>query len=471
MLLKTRFMVSIILVFIIFGVAEAVILRFVVFDSFTKLEQNEAIRDIERVDHAINREIHHLVLLCHDWSSWDEMYDFVTNGNNDFVQSNLLLNSFKANNCNLIFIIDRSLNLVWSKIFDFDRGEVLQLKRFSDKNFILNDDLFKFNFSSRSTESLYKHGIIQTEKGPLLLVIRPIKKSSDVGTPNGALVMGRFLSQKTIDDLVDLTKVKFDVIYPINKDIFQEMKSLYITENDQTTKYYLKKEIGKIRVIKEFMGLGNTPAFLIEIVLPRNITEKGMQTINFTALYVIASTLTILFVFGFILRKNVFNPLDKMSKHMKNIEHEGDFSLRLEIKRKDEIGILCSVFDKMIDKIEGQAIELLKANKILKDLSSTDELTQLLNRRSFNNHFELEWRRMKREKKPISLVMCDIDFFKQYNDHYGHQNGDDCLIKVAGILKKMSADLVILSQDMEERNLLLFFLAPLLGAPLILLEK
>ncbi len=121
---------------------------------------------------------------------------------------------------------------------------------------------------------------------------------------------------------------------------------------------------------------------------------------------------------------------------MKNIENGGDFSLRLDIKRKDEIGILGSVFDQMIDKIEGQNIELLKANKILKNLSSTDELTQLFNRRSFNNHLELEWRRMKRENKSISLIMSDIDFFKQYNDHYGHQIGDDCLIKVADILKK-----------------------------------
>ena len=104
MLLKTRFMLSMIFVFFVFGIAEAVILRLVVFDSFTQLEQNEAIRDIERVDHSINREVHHLGLLCHDWASWDEMYDFVNDGNKKFVDSNLLLNSFKANNCNLIYI-------------------------------------------------------------------------------------------------------------------------------------------------------------------------------------------------------------------------------------------------------------------------------------------------------------------------------------------------------------------------------
>lgn len=435
MLLKTRFMFSMIFVFLIFGVAEAVILRLVVFESFTQLEQNEAIRDIERVDHSINREVHHLGLLCHDWASWDEMYDFVSNGNNDFVHSNLLLNSFKANNCNLIYVIDRSMNLIWGNIYDLDTGESLKLEKFSVRNSFGADDPFKFNFSSRSTESLHKRGIIQTEKGAMLIVSRPIKKSTDLGTPNGVLVMGRFLGRKTINDLVDQTKVNFDVIYPINKDSYQNMRALYVTADNQTNKYYMQNDNGKIRVIKEFMGIGNTPVFQIEIILPRSITEKGLQTINFTACYVIASTLTILFVFGFILRKNVFSPLDRMSRHMQKIENEGDFSLRLKIRRKDEIGILGSVFDKMIDKIETQTIELLKANRKLQDLSSTDELTRISNRRIFNQHFSSEWIRMKRENKPISLIMCDIDFFKQYNDLYGHQAGDECLIKVADIMR------------------------------------
>jgi diguanylate cyclase (GGDEF)-like protein len=74
-----------------------------------------------------------------------------------------------------------------------------------------------------------------------------------------------------------------------------------------------------------------------------------------------------------------------------------------------------------------------------------DGLTQVANRRCLDEHLEQEWRRAIREQIPISLVLCDIDFFKNYNDNYGHQDGDLCLQEVAQAISKTTnrpADLV-----------------------------
>ena len=78
---------------------------------------------------------------------------------------------------------------------------------------------------------------------------------------------------------------------------------------------------------------------------------------------------------------------------------------------------------------------LEKANKELEQLAAIDGLTQVANRRIFDERFNEEWLRMKRERQPFSLILCDIDFFKRYNDHYGHQLGDDCLKAVAACIK------------------------------------
>ena len=75
--------------------------------------------------------------------------------------------------------------------------------------------------------------------------------------------------------------------------------------------------------------------------------------------------------------------------------------------------------------------KLEQLNKELERLAVIDGLTQLANRRKFDDYLNLEWRRMAREKKPLSLILCDVDFFKQYNDYYGHLAGDDCLKKIA----------------------------------------
>ncbi|MDM8523824.1 diguanylate cyclase [Desulfococcaceae bacterium HSG8] len=74
---------------------------------------------------------------------------------------------------------------------------------------------------------------------------------------------------------------------------------------------------------------------------------------------------------------------------------------------------------------------LLKANQELERLASADGLTQIANRRRFDEYLQQEWNRQVREQLPLSLILCDIDFFKNYNDTYGHPAGDDCLYRIA----------------------------------------
>ncbi len=77
---------------------------------------------------------------------------------------------------------------------------------------------------------------------------------------------------------------------------------------------------------------------------------------------------------------------------------------------------------------------LQAANLELQNLSRVDSLTQVANRRYFDEHLDQEWNRLIREKLPLSLVFCDVDCFKLYNDTYGHQAGDECLCAVARCL-------------------------------------
>ncbi|VEP14212.1 Diguanylate cyclase with Chase2 sensor (fragment) [Hyella patelloides LEGE 07179] len=75
-------------------------------------------------------------------------------------------------------------------------------------------------------------------------------------------------------------------------------------------------------------------------------------------------------------------------------------------------------------------------NQGQKNLAFTDGLTQIANRRFFDRYLEQQWGRSQKENKDISLILCDVDFFKLYNDTYGHQAGDECLKKVAQAIKE-----------------------------------
>lgn len=95
--------------------------------------------------------------------------------------------------------------------------------------------------------------------------------------------------------------------------------------------------------------------------------------------------------------------------------------------------------------LEAQKQHLESVNRTLHHLATVDSLTAIANRHHFNEYLNHEWRCLARNHSPLSLILCDIDYFKLYNDTYGHQAGDECLRQVATALQravKRPADLV-----------------------------
>jgi diguanylate cyclase (GGDEF)-like protein len=90
----------------------------------------------------------------------------------------------------------------------------------------------------------------------------------------------------------------------------------------------------------------------------------------------------------------------------------------------------------MNQELEAANEGLREANRRLERLSQLDGLTEIANRRAFDEALALEWRRCCRAETPLSLAMVDIDCFKDYNDHYGHRRGDECLRLVARALRE-----------------------------------
>jgi diguanylate cyclase (GGDEF)-like protein len=93
--------------------------------------------------------------------------------------------------------------------------------------------------------------------------------------------------------------------------------------------------------------------------------------------------------------------------------------------------------DDMRRELMAVTLELREANERLARLSQQDGLTGLANRRRFDLDLMREFGRARRERRPVSVVLLDVDYFKAFNDSYGHPAGDDCLRKVAGALRSV----------------------------------
>lgn len=115
----------------------------------------------------------------------------------------------------------------------------------------------------------------------------------------------------------------------------------------------------------------------------------------------------VLLQYGFI------HPLKRLTNHASRLQIEGDYSIKVNLHRKDEIGILAESFDIMMQTVCDRTDDLKTANEKLEELSRLDGLTGIANRRVFNECMAMEWRRMIRNKMPLSLILSDVDYFKK----------------------------------------------------------
>ena len=95
-----------------------------------------------------------------------------------------------------------------------------------------------------------------------------------------------------------------------------------------------------------------------------------------------------------------------------------------------------AVIDAMVETINQRTEELQNANQQLMLMSMQDGLTGIANRRAFDLNLHKEYRRAMRSQEPLSVILLDVDFFKCFNDTYGHLKGDHCLMAVASCLQQ-----------------------------------
>lgn len=135
--------------------------------------------------------------------------------------------------------------------------------------------------------------------------------------------------------------------------------------------------------------------------------------------------------------------VDYITKPFQIEEVVARIEAHLTIKRQQQV-LKIEIIKRKQAEIELQKIndQLQEANHKLELLLNLDGLTQIANRRRFNDSLLFNWQHHQREQKSLALIIIDIDYFKLYNDSYGHQGGDDCLIQVAQAIAKVPQRIV-----------------------------
>lgn len=157
--------------------------------------------------------------------------------------------------------------------------------------------------------------------------------------------------------------------------------------------------------------------------LNADMARSGITGVLAFITLIVASVLIGLWFFN----RFLFQPMRNMQSEMER-SAQGDLSVTVGHHALKEFDALGAAFNTMARKVESQIHELQR-------ISCVDGLTGVNNRRQFDLSLQTEWLRAQRGGQVLSLLMLDIDYFKQYNDTYGHLGGDDCLRMVSALLR------------------------------------
>jgi diguanylate cyclase (GGDEF)-like protein len=154
-----------------------------------------------------------------------------------------------------------------------------------------------------------------------------------------------------------------------------------------------------------------------------------------------------------VLDRFVLSRISRLNQQVRNIRGDLQTPGSIKLGGQDELANLAKSINKMLERqgtfqkqlhkakqyMETVNRELAAANQELERLAKTDGLTQVMNRHFFQINLEEIWQEGLKNRSPVSLILCDVDFFKLYNDSYGHLAGDLCLQKVAKAMKEAAS--------------------------------
>ena len=196
---------------------------------------------------------------------------------------------------------------------------------------------------------------------------------------------------------------------------------------------------------REVIGLADvSTTLLVTIVAERDHAQvvSAWVELRNQFLALVSMLLLVVAVVAFRLGRSIVVRLQQLIDAVERIA-DGDLNIRLVATQNDELGHLTQAFSQMADKLRHNHDEIVAANQamqrqnqMLEALSVTDGLTGLYNRSKLDMFLSDQLARFKRNQRPFSLLMLDIDYFKTLNDNHGHLAGDEILKAVAGILAR-----------------------------------
>ncbi len=325
--------------------------------SIRQAEEDSTRQRVEVVLNALDQTKADFSSSVFSWSAWDDTYDFIQNGNQSYIQSNLTPESLAGSQVNLVLYIRSSGRIVFGTGFDLKNQEYQLVPQALSKHFSPKDPLLQH---SRPDSRLT--GIILLPEGPMLITSQPILPTKASGAIRGSLIFGRYLDAAAFKNLSKIDGgLPLTVHTPNEARLPPDFQAIRDLKETQTLVQPISEQtIAGYTRIKDIYG---KPALLLRVDVPRKIYQRGQTSLR----YLIISVVVVGLVFGgmtvLLLEQLVLSRLARLSTGVKSIGESSDPSRRVLIQGEDELSSLASNINGMLQSLEHSQDQLRQSQE------------------------------------------------------------------------------------------------------------
>jgi sensor domain CHASE-containing protein len=324
-------------IFLILGLAQVLVEKQVVMPSFAELERADARTAMRRIEYALESTLNELSLSAADWGNWADTYRFVQDHNPEFIAANISNIALRELNANALIIVDDGGRFVQAKDLDLQSDQPLKL------DLTTHDALpADFPWQANLRGGKAARGLLPTNKGILMLAAAPVLDGAGRGPSRGLVMIGRLLSPTVVRHIGAQAQAELAMLAP------EEVAGQELVETDTQT-----------RVYRAFGDVYGHPIMTLRVDVPRRITARGQAAVAYASGCLMAAAVIVLILLVIVLNRAILRPLALLTNYAVALGKDRDLTTRLDLKRRDEFGVLGREFDRMVERVAESRTQLV----------------------------------------------------------------------------------------------------------------
>lgn len=326
------------LLFVVLILIEIAVQKSILMPSFAELERDDAKVSMKRISYALDMSLESLEVTAADWGNWADVYRYAQEPNEEFVRTNITPVAMKQLQVNALVIADLKGDVVLSSAQDLISGTAMELDFTNLKSLPAN-----FPWRQNLADGKPAKGLLLTNQGPMMIAAAPILNGTGKGQPRGLVIMGQLLNSQQVHRLGARAQAALSMIPTIDSVLGDR-----VLETDELT-----------QVDRSFLDVYGRPLMTLRVEVPRRITARGRNSVTYASAYLVGAAIAMLVLLVVLLNRVVLAPLARVTRHAIAIGKGNDLTVRLDLRSRDEIGMLAREFDGMVARVEETRMELV----------------------------------------------------------------------------------------------------------------